>query len=32
VPALMHYLGPANWWMPKWLERVIPHVAVEATE
>jgi putative drug exporter of the RND superfamily len=32
VPALMHYFGRANWWMPKWLERVVPHVAVEATE
>ncbi len=32
VPALMHYLGRANWWMPGWLERVVPHVAVEATE
>ena len=32
VPALMHFFGDANWWMPKWLERVIPHVAVEATE
>ena len=32
VPALMHFIGDANWWMPKWLERVVPHVAVEATE
>ena len=32
VPALMHYLGRANWWMPGWLERAVPHVAVEATE
>jgi RND superfamily putative drug exporter len=32
VPALMHFLGDANWWMPKWLERIVPHVAVEATE
>jgi RND superfamily putative drug exporter len=31
VPALMHFLGKANWWMPKWLERVVPHVAVEAS-
>ncbi|MDE3044164.1 MAG: MMPL family transporter [Acidobacteriota bacterium] len=31
VPALMHFLGKANWWMPTWLERVIPHVAVEAS-
>ncbi len=32
VPALMHFIGRANWWMPGWLERSIPHVAVEATE
>ncbi len=32
VPSLMHYLGRANWWMPSWLDRVVPHVAVEAGE
>lgn len=32
VPALMHFFGDANWWMPKWLDRIVPHVAVEATE
>ncbi len=32
VPSLMHYVGRANWWMPRWLDRVVPHVAVEATE
>ena len=32
VPALMHAMGKANWWMPRWLDRVVPHVAVEATE
>ncbi len=32
VPALMHYLGRANWWMPNWLERIVPHVAVEAED
>jgi putative drug exporter of the RND superfamily len=31
VPALMHLIGRANWWMPKWLERVVPHLAVEAS-
>jgi RND superfamily putative drug exporter len=29
VPALMHRLGRANWWLPKWLDRVLPHVSVE---
>ncbi len=32
VPAVMHFLGRANWWMPRWLDRIVPHVAVEATE
>jgi len=32
VPALMHFFGKANWWMPAWLDRIVPHVAVEATE
>ncbi|HUZ42410.1 MAG TPA: MMPL family transporter [Acidimicrobiales bacterium] len=32
VPALMHYFGNANWYFPKWLDRIVPHVAVEATE
>jgi RND superfamily putative drug exporter len=32
VPSLMHAIGKANWWMPKWLDRIVPHVAVEATE
>jgi len=32
VPSLMHAFGRANWWMPKWLNRVVPHLAVEATE
>jgi len=26
----MHFFGKANWWMPKWLDRLVPHLAVEA--
>jgi RND superfamily putative drug exporter len=29
VPALMHLFGRANWWLPGWLDRVLPHVSVE---
>ncbi len=29
VPATMELLGDRNWWMPKWLERVLPRVNVE---
>ncbi len=32
VPSLMHFVGKANWWIPPWLDRLVPHVAVEATE
>ena len=30
VPATMELLGRRNWWMPRWLDRVVPHVSVEA--
>lgn len=29
MPALMHLLGPAAWWLPKWLDRILPDVDVE---
>ncbi len=29
VPAVMLLLGKANWWLPGWLDRVLPHVSVE---
>jgi putative drug exporter of the RND superfamily len=33
VPALMHLSGPANWWLPGWLDRILPHLSIEpATE
>ena len=25
VPALMTMLGSANWWLPGWLDRMLPH-------
>ncbi len=30
VPSLMHMMGNANWWLPKWLDRLLPHVNIEA--
>jgi putative drug exporter of the RND superfamily len=24
VPAVMQVLGKANWWMPRWLDRIVP--------
>jgi RND superfamily putative drug exporter len=29
VPATMELLGGANWWMPGWLDRVLPHLDLE---
>ncbi|MEU3279730.1 MMPL family transporter [Streptomyces antibioticus] len=32
VPALMHLLGGANWWLPGWLERRLPRISIEPPE
>ncbi|TWD13456.1 RND superfamily putative drug exporter [Streptomyces sp. T12] len=32
VPALMHLLGGANWWLPKWLDRFLPRISIEPPE
>ncbi|MBZ9598266.1 MMPL family transporter [Streptomyces erythrochromogenes] len=32
VPALMHMLGGANWWLPAWLDRRLPRISIEAPE
>jgi RND superfamily putative drug exporter len=29
VPATMRLLGDANWWLPAWLDRRLPHLDVE---
>jgi RND superfamily putative drug exporter len=29
VPATMALLGKANWWLPAWLDRALPHLSVE---
>jgi RND superfamily putative drug exporter len=29
VPATMELLGDRNWWLPRWLDRVLPRIAVE---
>jgi RND superfamily putative drug exporter len=31
VPSTMELLGDWNWWLPKWLDRILPHVSVEAS-
>jgi putative drug exporter of the RND superfamily len=25
----MHLFGRANWWLPRWLDRRLPHLAIE---
>ncbi|MGZ4762527.1 MAG: MMPL family transporter [Ilumatobacteraceae bacterium] len=31
VPATMALMGDANWWLPGWLDRLLPHVDVEGS-
>ena len=32
VPSIMYQLGRANWWLPGWLGRILPNVAIESEE
>ena len=32
VPALMRLIGRANWWYPRWAERITPRLSVEGAE
>jgi RND superfamily putative drug exporter len=32
VPATMELLGDRNWWLPRWLDRLLPHVDVEGAD
>jgi RND superfamily putative drug exporter len=32
VPAAMTIFGKATWWIPKWLDRILPDVDVEGTK
>jgi RND superfamily putative drug exporter len=29
VPAVMYLFGTASWWIPRWLDRLLPHIDVE---
>jgi RND superfamily putative drug exporter len=31
VPATMELLGDRNWWLPRWLDRILPNINVEGT-
>ena len=32
VPAAMALMGRANWWLPRWLDRRLPHVTAHGTD
>ncbi|WP_369179894.1 MMPL family transporter [Streptomyces mutabilis] len=32
VPALMHLLGSANWWLPRHLDTLLPRISIEPPE
>jgi putative drug exporter of the RND superfamily len=32
VPALMIEMGKINWYMPGWLDRLVPHISIEGAE
>ena len=32
LPAVLQLLGRATWWLPDWLERRLPHLAIEPGE
>jgi putative drug exporter of the RND superfamily len=32
VPALMLMVGKYNWYMPRWVDRITPHISIEGAE
>jgi len=32
VPSLMLLAGRSNWWLPAWLDRILPHLNVEGSD
>ncbi|MEY2477780.1 MAG: putative drug exporter of the superfamily [Actinomycetota bacterium] len=32
VPATMSLLGNANWWLPRWMDRILPNVDFEGSD
>ena len=29
VPATMALVGDPNWWLPRWLDRILPHIDID---
>ena len=32
VPAVLQILGNANWWIPDWLDKILPHWELEPSD
>ena len=32
VPAVMVLIGTANWWFPRWLDRIVPNFSIEGEQ
>ena len=32
VPATMRLMGRWNWWLPAWLDRILPNISLEGIE
>jgi RND superfamily putative drug exporter len=32
VPSTMELMGKANWWLPHWLDKLLPHINVDTPE
>jgi putative drug exporter of the RND superfamily len=32
VPSVMMILGKANWWLPRWVDRILPRVGLESED
>lgn len=32
VPAVLVILGKSAWWLPSWLDRIVPHVSIEGDD
>ena len=32
VPSTMALLGNGNWWLPRWLDRILPHLDIEGND
>jgi RND superfamily putative drug exporter len=32
VPSIMSIIGKGNWWLPGWLDRILPKVQIEPGE